>query len=348
MSALFPTLARLSAALERRILGLSAGQGLQTGCLAWSHFRMENEMANPRLTAMKKLLGIVLFAASFVPVDLRAQESVDLPSYAAPELRWQDHDIPVCGENLQPSQSIEAMWVKEALASTWERHSSLRFIGWSVCEPGSRGIRIRVDDTNPRSLVGNLLDGEPDGMHLNFSFSAWSPVCSAPANREQCIKSIAIHEFGHAIGLFHEQDRQDTPSHCRDQNVTNPQMLQFARTYGFMVGTYDPYSVMNYCANNSVGSGLALSAGDIQGLAFLTGEMTGFLVCVVRGARDPSCCGHLSEAEIGNFAVCSNRTVPDEERLNYYRLCIASNSTRCCDHLTVELARSYAAQACPG
>jgi len=70
--------------------------------------------------------------------------------------------------------------------------------------------------------------------------------------------STVVHEFGHALGLAHEQERNDAPI-CNDQRGTLPNGGQYR-----FVTAYDRFSVMNYCkdpANNN-----SLSAGDIIGL----------------------------------------------------------------------------------
>jgi len=79
-----------------------------------------------------------------------------------------------------------------------------------------------------------------DGMVLNFTFQHWSPSCSGdPAQRKLCIVSIAVHEFGHSIGLAHEQNRPDAPGECA-QLAQGPDGDK-------LMTPYDPTSVMNYC-----------------------------------------------------------------------------------------------------
>lgn len=67
----------------------------------------------------------------------------------------------------------------------------------------------------------------------------------------------AVHEFGHALALFHEHARTDS-SNCPHTNERIPQS-----DFDVYVGPYDPHSIMNYCAS---GRRPELSQGDVEGL----------------------------------------------------------------------------------
>ncbi|MER8583158.1 M12 family metallopeptidase [Mesorhizobium sp. M1423] len=166
----------------------------------------------------------------------------DVLDYAYPSMaaRWRVNPVAVCWENGDEPAMMDL--VRNAVEQTWSRYSNLKFIYWGPCDPASRGIRIVVADRNPRTLgLGNRLDGVPEGMLLNFAFQKWSPICAeSEERRSECIYVIAVHEFGHAVGFAHEQNRQDTPDDdCFDKRQgTNGDLL---------LTPWDIDSVMNYC-----------------------------------------------------------------------------------------------------
>ncbi len=187
------------------------------------------------------------------------------PIYAGSWAIWRRLKIPVCWENPTDNNATGRGWVKQAITDTWQAHSKVSFTGWGLCQYDADGIRIRIEDTSEGAhtvALGRDLGGVEDGMSLNFTFNHWNTAgCASPASqREFCIKAIAVHEFGHALGWSHEQNRPDRPASCHDA----PQ----GEDGDTLVGPFDDHSVMNYCENYRT----TLSTGDILGLQAYYGD----------------------------------------------------------------------------
>lgn len=223
-----------------------------------------------------RIVGLCVSAAaiaacSAADTGVSENEDTDLQDdsiYAASSLLWKTKSIPVCWEN-PGNNATQRTWVKDQITKTWDTASSLDFTGWQTCAATSSGIRIRIEDSGPHTKgLGTQLDGVSAGMVLNFTFKNWSTSCQG--QEESCIRSIAVHEFGHAIGFGHEQNREDTPSSC----TAEPQ----GSDGDLVIGAWDLSSVMNYCNPEYNGNGnLSKTDLDAVRLAYDTG-LSGLIV----------------------------------------------------------------------
>jgi hypothetical protein len=212
---------------------------------------------------LKKLaLASSIFATPFIcstQSALPQEPSFDL--WAKESTIWKSRNISVCWENPSSNFANEMNWVQDSVINSWQSISLVNFQGWGSCSTDSKGIRIQINDEGPHVKgLGSDLDGLQNGMVLNFTFNNWDQSCRNGS--ERCIRLIAIHEFGHALGFAHEQNRPDTPSKCATERQGSDGDL--------LIGAWDLNSVMNYCNPSWNGDG-KLSATDIQGVQALYG-----------------------------------------------------------------------------
>lgn len=163
----------------------------------------------------------------------------------------------VCWENPTAANSKSRGWVQDQVEKTWQKNSPIAFKGWQACAPDNSGIRIRIQDEGPHvKAFGKHLNGMRSGMILNDTFENWGTTCRNKL--ESCVRSIAAHEFGHALGFAHEQNRPDTPGECASVHGQDQSQEQ-------TLTPYDPRSIMNYC-NPEFNNKGELSPLDIKAL----------------------------------------------------------------------------------
>ncbi len=279
-------------------------------------------MFNTRAVGSMVVVVCLLAGACVSEDDERLDQLTEEAIVSRP---WPTHRIPVCWENPSSADEYERFLVRDAVERTWSNVADVDFVGWGACTPDERSVRIEVADVPPTGRVGwHPEDAPVPSMQLNFTFVNWAMAgCMGYANRTCCIQAIAVHEFGHALGFAHEQDRPDTDrTRCPD----SPTRYDDAE----IIGPWDLYSVMNYC-NPTWNNRGNLSPMDIRAVRQVYGERT-----PTRPLLNPSCAPPDAQYEYDERLACTptccDGATPRLERLNAERECRYMASVACARH----------------
>jgi len=160
--------------------------------------------------------------------------------YASTKL-WPARDVTVCWRT--SGFATEKTWVREALRGqrSWAAAGDINFVGWGDCGLSTTGIQLQVGSVMSTSTLGKSSSGATV-ITLDFDSpeTQYTRCVNNGLTRERCIKTVSIHEFGHAIGYAHEQNRGNAPDECTDATM---QGSNGDATFG----GWDVESIMAYC-----------------------------------------------------------------------------------------------------
>jgi hypothetical protein len=196
---------------------------------------------------------------------------------------WPGGVVPVCwAKAIDPEENLPIL-IREAVENAWSRVADIRFVGWGNCAAEHpedmpdehvvfvelfNGSRFGSDGhTEPQGRAFGFIDrgSPPRPTHVRISRTANVGCNAIPFignSNDECVSWVGIHEFGHALGFGHEEDRNDfrNCAQAKGRNLNNDQLNP-----KYYLTELDIFSIMSKCSSDGGLNGGNLSTFDILG-----------------------------------------------------------------------------------
>jgi hypothetical protein len=230
--------------------------------------------------------------------------------------------VPVCWTF--SGNDTDKNYVRSAVTGAWEAYSSIKFTGWGICDySSSQVIRIHLkDEANFLGSTsyyayssGNAVMSSGFDIYLNLTYDYYNPNTGLNCDifggacdhchtyKSYCTGITALHEFGHAIGFFHEQQRADNTGgqYCDEWQSGEAKGPSNGVN---LTSSYDTDSIMNYCGEWSR-STPHVSQGDAYGIEVRYGTKPNKLTNQVLIYKDQNFTSEVQALYPGDYDMSS-------------------------------------------
>lgn len=190
----------------------------------------------------KGFAGILVLCTIGCSMERADVEQKDQDLVIAGHYLWNIDDFPlsVCFRPEGDGTSADRQLVRDSVDASWPtaEGSAISFTGWGTCTSSEADIRIFLHSSISRSVsaVGTVFHNPVELMQLALPATIVADSMSP--------QFVYMHEFGHALGILHEQTHNMTPTDCLNQLAPADKQREGDAVD---ITSYDAASVMNYC-----------------------------------------------------------------------------------------------------
>ncbi len=206
--------------------------------------------------------------------------TVEQALYANGDIMWPLsrstlQNIGVCWENPNnapgSTATAKAAWRdkrRRAVETSWAHFGRITFFGWDgpnptspqSCTNGQSGLHVRICSTSD-SLCAGLPASQSNNPANGQSGFLLNGVSNAIRLNRTHGEAVAVHEFGHALGFYHEEE---IPNATSPGSTGSCQQQSYPNSDPKFYGGYDRDGIMSYCSPPT--SAPWLSANDISAI----------------------------------------------------------------------------------